>query len=76
MRNNDFNTELILQAPYVLTVRAFDRGEPELFSDAGVYITVGDVSSNDGVPRFIRPDIDEIAYVQEVKLGLMCTIKT
>ena len=50
-----------------MTVRAMDYGENELFSDTEVYITVGDVSSNDGVPEFIRPYNDEIAYIAEVR---------
>ena len=62
----NLNFENLFQAPYILTVRAFDRGEPELFSDAGVYITIGDVSSNDGVPRFIKPEVNEVAYILEV----------
>ena len=52
-------------APYVLTVRAIDKGVPQLFSDTEVYITVGDVSSNDGIPRFIKPEPNEIAFVPE-----------
>lgn len=52
-------------APYVITVRAVDKGIPQLFSDTEVYITVGDVSSNDGVPRFIKPSVNEVAYVPE-----------
>lgn len=54
------------RAPYVLTVRAVDLGIPQLFSDTEVYVTVGDVSSNDGVPRFVKPDVNEVAYVPEV----------
>ncbi len=54
------------RAPYVLTVRAFDKGIPQLFSDTEVYVTVGDVSSNDGVPRFVKPEVNEVAYVPEV----------
>ena len=38
---------------------------PQLFSDVEVYIIVGDVSSNDGVPRFIKPEINQVAYVPE-----------
>ena len=53
------------RAPYGLTVRALDQGESELFSDSEVYVTVGDVSSNDGVPTFIRPKEDEVAYINE-----------
>ena len=52
-------------APYVLTVRAVDDGVPQLFSDTEVYITVGDVSSNDGMPQFIKPNVNEVAYVPE-----------
>ncbi len=52
-------------APYVVTVRAMDKGVPQLFTDIEVYITVGDVSSNDGVPRFIKPEINEVATVPE-----------
>ena len=46
-------------------MRALDKGTPQLFSDTEVYVTVGDVSSNDGVPRFLRPKPNEIAYVPE-----------
>ncbi len=52
----------------MLRVRASDRGESvDLFSDAEVLLTVGDVSSNDGVPAFVAPALDEIAYVAEVR---------
>ena len=62
-------TRSSFQAPYVLTVRALDNGEDsQLFTDTEVYITVGDVSSNDGVPDFERPKVDEVAYVAEVSL--------
>ncbi len=53
------------KAPYILIVRALDRGESELFTDTEVLVTVGDVSSNDGVPQFIRPELDEIAFIAE-----------
>ena len=43
------------RAPYALIVRAIDSGSPQLFTDTEVYVTVGDVSSNDGVPSFISP---------------------
>jgi hypothetical protein len=39
---------------------------PELFTDTEVYVTIGDVSSNDGVPRFIKPELNEVAFVPEV----------
>ena len=45
---NDILTGKGRQAPYILTVRAMDYGTPELFTDTEVYITVGDVASNDG----------------------------
>ncbi|CAB4057546.1 unnamed protein product [Lepeophtheirus salmonis] len=48
--------------PYILYARAADKGEPQLFSDVEVYVTIGDVSDNDGIPTFIKPMIDEIAY--------------
>ena len=74
-RNLDLSSFIALctrpsfQAPYVLTVRAIDNGEDsQLFTDTEVYITVGDVSSNDGVPDFERPKVDEVAYVAEVSL--------
>ena len=53
------------QAPYVLIVRATDKGVPQLFKDTEVYVTVGDVSSNDGVPVFIKPSPKEVAYISE-----------
>ena len=60
-----FLFDLGRQAPYVLNVRALDKGTPQLFTDTEVYVTVGDVSSNDGVPAFVRPIPNEIAYVPE-----------
>eukprot|EP00096_Caligus_rogercresseyi_P014673 TRINITY_DN7189_c0_g1_i1.p1 TRINITY_DN7189_c0_g1~~TRINITY_DN7189_c0_g1_i1.p1 ORF type:complete len:1289 (-),score=408.11 TRINITY_DN7189_c0_g1_i1:505-4371(-) len=51
--------------PYIIYARAMDQGEPQLFTDVEVYITVGDVSENDGTPSFIRPEIGEIAYISE-----------
>ena len=42
-----------------------DQGIPQLFSDTEVYIIVGDVSSNDGIPRFIKPELNQVAYVPE-----------
>lgn len=47
-------------------MRATDNGVPEMFIDTEVYVTIGDVSSNDGVPRFVKPEINEVAYVPEV----------
>lgn len=51
--------------PYFLTVRAIDAGSPQLSTDVKILIIIGDVSSNDGIPRFIRPRLGEIAYVHE-----------
>lgn len=52
--------------PYALTVRAQDGGNPALSSDASVSVHIGDVVSNDGVPSFLHPALDEVAYVSEV----------
>ena len=49
----------------MLIVRATDKGTPQLFTDTEVYVTVGDVSSNDGVPSFVRPKPKEVAYIAE-----------
>ena len=54
-------------APYALTVRSIDKGEPQMFSDTEVYITVGDVSSNDGIPRYV--DLTLILYKDSKKVS-------
>ena len=54
-------------APYALTVRSIDKGEPQMFSDTEVYITVGDVSSNDGIPRYV--DLTLILYKDSQKVS-------
>ncbi|XP_011505905.1 PREDICTED: cadherin-23 [Ceratosolen solmsi marchali] len=51
--------------PYYMRIRAQDSGDPVLFSDVILTLYIGDVVSNDGVPLFIRPTLDEIAYVAE-----------
>jgi len=51
--------------PYVISVRALDSGTPQQFMDTELYITVGDVSRNDGVPKFLKPEPGEIAEVPE-----------
>ena len=51
--------------PYFMRIRAQDSGDPSLFSDVKLTLYIGDVVSNDGVPLFIRPTLDEIAYVSE-----------
>lgn len=52
---------------YELTVRAMDQGAPQQFSEAIIKLYIGDVSSNDGVPKFVRPRPNEVASVLEVK---------
>lgn len=51
--------------PYNMRVRAQDNGEPALFSDVDLILYIGDVVSNDGVPLFIRPTLEEVAYISE-----------
>jgi len=51
--------------PYVISIRALDNGTPQQFMDTELYITVGDVSRNDGVPKFLKPDSGQIAEVPE-----------
>ncbi|KAK9498689.1 hypothetical protein O3M35_003268 [Rhynocoris fuscipes] len=51
--------------PYILTVRAQDLGEPSLFSDVSLILYIGDVVTNDGIPMFIHPTVDEMAYISE-----------
>ena len=62
---NDILTGKGRKEPYRITVRALDNGTPEQFSDTDLYITIGDVSRNDGVPEFISPQVGEIAEVFE-----------
>ncbi|XP_051155276.1 cadherin-23-like isoform X2 [Leptopilina boulardi] len=51
--------------PYVMRIRAQDSGQPALYSDVLLTLYIGDVVSNDGVPLFIRPTLDEVAYIAE-----------
>ncbi|KAL2722130.1 protocadherin-like wing polarity protein stan isoform X1 [Vespula maculifrons] len=51
--------------PYNMRVRAQDGGIPALFTDVILTLYIGDVVSNDGVPLFIRPTVEEIAYISE-----------
>ena len=51
--------------PYALTVRAQDGGSPPLSTDTALSVHIGDVVSNDGVPSFVHPALDEVAYVSE-----------
>ncbi|XP_011302373.1 cadherin EGF LAG seven-pass G-type receptor 2 [Fopius arisanus] len=51
--------------PYNMRVRSQDNGQPVLHSDVSLTLYIGDVVSNDGVPLFIRPTLEEIAYISE-----------
>lgn len=48
-----------------MRVRAQDSGDFVLYSDVRLTLYIGDVVSNDGVPLFIRPTLEEVAYVSE-----------
>ena len=52
--------------PYVLTIRGQDQGDPPLFSDVEVFVYVGDITANDGIPSFVKPAFAEQAFVLEV----------
>ncbi|CAG5042613.1 unnamed protein product [Parnassius apollo] len=57
--------------PYVVRVRAVDRGGHD--GDAQLALYVGDVSANDGVPRFLRPAASDRLHVTEVsQLRQLC----
>ncbi|KAJ9576330.1 hypothetical protein L9F63_006830, partial [Diploptera punctata] len=51
--------------PYHLMVRAMDGGSPSLSMDVPFSIYIGDVFTNDGVPFFVRPTINEVAKISE-----------
>ncbi|KAK4297363.1 hypothetical protein Pmani_030214 [Petrolisthes manimaculis] len=51
--------------PYELTARAVDQGTPQQYSETTLRILIGDVSANDGVPTFIRPQPNQGASVLE-----------
>lgn len=51
----------------MLTIRAQDGGG--LFTDVTLTLYIGDISANDGVPLFIKPTVDQIAYISEVYLN-------
>lgn len=52
--------------PYTVKIQAMDKGNPPLHSLCHLLVVVGDISTNDGVPQFIRPTAGEVAYVHEV----------
>ncbi|XP_026826101.1 cadherin EGF LAG seven-pass G-type receptor 2 isoform X2 [Ooceraea biroi] len=52
--------------PYNMRVRAQDGGKTvTLYADVSLVLYIGDVVSNDGVPLFIRPTLEEMAYIAE-----------
>lgn len=51
--------------PYRLLVGATDGGGHS--GDTSLSLYIGDVSANDGVPRFIRPADGEVLNVSEVR---------
>jgi len=62
---NDILTGKGRREPYVISVRALDNGTPQQFRDTDLYVTVGDVSRNDGVPQFLKPEAGQVAEVPE-----------
>lgn len=54
--------------PYRLLVGAVDGGGHT--GDASLSIYIGDVSANDGVPRFIRPAPEEALSISEVSSNI------
>ena len=62
---NDILTGKGRKEPYLISVRALDRGTPQQFRDTDLYVTVGDVSRNDGVPQFMKPEPGQVAEVPE-----------
>lgn len=53
--------------PYRMLVGATDGGGHN--GDASLSIYIGDVSANDGVPRFIRPAAGEVLKISEVSIS-------
>lgn len=52
--------------PYRITIRAFDNGKLQSRqSYASLLLTISDVVSNDGVPKFVKPLPNEIVYLNE-----------
>ena len=48
-----------------MRIRAQDSGDPVMYSDVLLTLYIGDVVSNDGVPLFIRPTLEEVAFIAE-----------
>lgn len=53
--------------PYRLLIGATDGGGHT--GDTSLSLYIGDVSANDGVPRFIRPAVGEVLKVSEVSMA-------
>ncbi|CAL1286590.1 unnamed protein product [Larinioides sclopetarius] len=51
--------------PYTVIIEARDKGNPSLSSICHLLVVIGDISTNDGVPQFIRPTAGEVAYIHE-----------
>ncbi|GIY13277.1 cadherin-87A [Caerostris extrusa] len=51
--------------PYTVIIQAMDKGNPPLSSICHLLVVIGDISTNDGVPQFIRPTAGEVAYIHE-----------
>ena len=54
--------------PYVIEVRATDQAQPpqhRQHSDVIFYITIGDISANDGIPLIMKPKPGEVIYITE-----------
>lgn len=52
--------------PYKITIRAFDQGKTSRQSYAYLLLTVSDVVSNDGIPKFVLPkSSDEVVQLSE-----------
>lgn len=52
-------------SPYRITIRAFDHGKVPRESYAIMLLSISDVVANDGVPKFIRPKVDEVVQLSE-----------
>jgi hypothetical protein len=49
-----------------MKIRAEDNGEPGMFTDVKLSLYISNIIENDGVPMFVHPTSDEIAYISEV----------
>ena len=54
--------------PYVIEVRATDKAIPpqhRQHTDVVFYVTIGDITANDGIPVIVKPRAGEIIYIPE-----------